>query len=107
MSWNAPDSRLFTRCSMVSTLAASRQTTMFEAETTSRQSSSSARSSIARASKTRDTPREAYVFTDRPKIAVHHSVVTSPRGEMGQSERVQVDPRVDDVAQCKNVRSFG
>src|ERR1700732_2793397 len=56
---DTPDSRVRTRCCIASILAVRRQTTVFLAETTPQQSSSSARSSIARASKSRLTPREA------------------------------------------------
>src|SRR5258707_15454940 len=56
---DTPASRTLMRCCIASTLAVRRQMTVCLAETTLRHSSSSARSSIARASKSRLTPSEA------------------------------------------------
>src|ERR1039457_2823050 len=63
---NTPDSRIFTRCRMVRTVAVRRQTIVLPAETALRQHSNAARSSTARATRERLTPRDAYFLqTDR------------------------------------------
>jgi hypothetical protein len=106
---NMPDSRLLTLCCIVSMLAATRQTIVFEAE------NSTATEFQFRALFDRtchQEPRHAngsVILADRLEIAVHHAIVARCGRvrcgrKMGKPERVQVDRRVGYVAQCKEIR---